>query len=459
LTLGDRRPTVDGMTRSTVLPWLIASAVLAFACEPGATGRSSPQGDVGPSVAVAHDASIAPSDPAPTTVTALDLDTPAAATAVESDVHQSNAFAFKLLGRNKKPNDNMMLSATSIRFALAAPYIGARGTTAREMASALSLDSDPKAAARLAHAELGAWQEARGNAELSIANRLWVDDGFTLLPDFIKIAESAFGATPASIDFGKPAEARSTINRWVSEKTKDKIPELLPEGSIDPSTRLVVTNAIWFKGRWELPFSKSATKDEPFKLDAKKNVTVPSMHLTDTFRVAQLPNLKVLEMRYAESRIAMLVALPNDAGTGALAKLESSLSADTITQWNGALSSGRVNVTLPRFSFRSGGSMGGLLRDLGMRVAFTEKADFSGIAESHGGERLFVGDVFHQTWISVDEIGTEAAAATGTTMRTTSLITGPVVEFHADHPFLFVIEDTKTARVLFVGQVANPKTP
>ncbi|HVH46557.1 MAG TPA: serpin family protein, partial [Labilithrix sp.] len=302
-------------------------------------------------------------------------------------------------------------------------------------------------------------QEARGSAELAIASRLWIDDDFAVLPDFTKLAETAFGAAPASTDYARPEDARKTINAWVAEKTKDKLPELLPQGSVEPTTRLVVTNAIWFKGRWELPFPKAATKDEPFKLDAKKTVNVPSMHLTDTFRVATLPGLKVLEMRYAESQLAMLVVLPDDPAPSALAKLEAGLGADALEKWNGALATARVNITLPRFTFRSGGPMSAPLQDLGMRTAFTEKADFGGIAEPHGSERLFVGQVFHQTWIAVDELGTEAAAATGATMRTTSLVTGPVVEFRVDHPFVFVVEDTKQDRVLFAGRVANPKAP
>jgi serpin B len=396
-----------------------------------------------------------------TTVKSEDLpgpgsgDTPPPPGEASTDIRNANGFTLSVLGRMGKPTENALVSGTSLRQAIGTTYVGARGSTAREMATALALDNDPKIAARLARAELDAWQEAKGSAELNIASRLWVDKGFALQPDFVSTAETSFGAAPAAVSYGKPEEARKTINAWVAEKTKNKIADLLPQGSVDPRTRLVVTNAIWFKGAWQLPFPKGGTKDEPFKVDARKSVSVPTMHLTDSFRVATEQGVKVLEMQYANSALSMLVVLPDDA-TG-LAKIEASLGPDVLERWSGALASARVNISLPRFGFRSGGTMNKTLQDLGMKTAFTEKADFSGIADPKGGERLYIDQVFHQTWIAVDELGTEAAAATGTTMRTTSLVTGPVVEFKVDHPFLFVIQDTKHNRVLFAGRVTSPK--
>jgi serpin B len=395
--------------------------------------------------------------------------TPPAAGELNTDVRNANGFTFKVLSRMRSPQperkapENALVSGTSMRQALGTTYIGARGPTAREMATALSLDNDPKIAARLARAELDAWQASRGNAELNIASRLWVSSDFALQPDFVGTAESAFGAAPATVDYAKPDDARKTINSWVAEKTKDKIPDLLPQGSVDPRTRLVVTNAIWFKGSWQFPFPKAATKDEAFKVDGTRTVTAPMMHLTDSFRFATQPGLKILEMRYAGSSLAMLVVLPDDPQPSGLAKIESTLSsggADTLDEWTSALANARVNVTLPRFKFRSGGAMNTMLQDLGMKIAFTDKADFSGVADvspGRAGERLYINQVFHQTWISVDELGTEAAAATGVTMRTTSLETGPVVDFKADHPFLFLIQDTKHGRLLFAGRLATPK--
>lgn len=445
-----------------VLPWVLPIGLAVTACEGTTPGRTSAAAKGQPSEA--PPATTAPVGPA-TPVESEDLpptttpETPLTSDAISADVRNANRFTLGVLARAnnaKKPPENALISGTSLRHALGTTYVGARGTTAREMASALDLDGDPKVAARLARAELDAWQDAKGSAELRIATRVWVDDDASIQPDFVRTAESAFGAAPATVDYAKPDDARRTINAWVAEKTKDKIADLLPQGSLDPQTRLVVTNAIWFKGRWEFPFPKSATKDEPFKTDGKKSVSVPLMHLTESLRVATEQGLKVLELRYAESQLSMLVVLPDDPQPSALTKLEASLSPDRLEKWASALTTARVNVTLPRFGFRSGGVMNTTLQDLGMKTAFTEKADFSGIAEPRSNERLHVDQVFHQTWIAVDELGTEAAAATGATMRTTSLITGPVVEFRADHPFLFLIHDAKNGRVLFAGRVMNP---
>ena len=451
------------MSLSRVLPWVPLGLALA-ACEssspmPAAAAGQPHAGEASPGATAPSSASPAVSgDPTapPAKSAAGDEDSaPVDDAALAADVRSANSFSLKVLARTKKPTDNALVSGTSLRHALGTTYLGARGPTAREMATALSLDTDAKAAARLARAELAAWQDAAGEAELNIASRLWIDDGFTVAPDFTRAAERGFGAAPASVDYAKADDARKTINAWVAEKTKDKIPELLPQGSVDPRTQLVVTNAIWFKARWAFPFPKAATKDEAFKVEGKKSVTVPMMHLTDSFRVTTQPGVKILEMPYGGSQLSMLIVLPDDPG--ALAKVEASLGPDVLERWTDQLAPARVNVTLPRFTFRSGGVMNTTLQDLGMKTAFTDKADFGGIAEPRGGERLYVNQVFHQTYVAVDELGTEAAAATGATMRTTSMITGPVVEFKADHPFLFLVQDTKHGRLLFAGRVANPK--
>ncbi|HVJ90754.1 MAG TPA: serpin family protein [Labilithrix sp.] len=447
------------MFQTRVLPW-VPLALGVVACGEGSSSgpASSPPKAVDP--AAVTTATLDPPAQAPEATSAAKTRTAEDLTAsteeLTTDIRNANAFTAKLLARTKK-GENAMVSGTSMRHALATTYLGARGATASEMATALSLDKDAKTAAHLARAELAAWQDARGNAELNIASRLWVDDDYQLQPDFTKIALSGFGAAPATVDYGKSEEARKTINGWVAQQTKDKIPELLPQGSIDGRTQLVVTNAIWFKGRWEFPFPKTATKDEAFKLDAQKSVTTPLMHLTDSFRIATLPGLKVLELRYADSQLAMLVALPDEPEPSAIAKLEAALGPETFAKWTAALATARVDVTLPRFTFRGGGSMNSTLQDLGMKTAFSEKADFSGIAAPRAGEPLYMSQVVHQTWVAVDELGTEAAAATGATMRTTSVVTGPVVEFRADHPFLFFVSDVKQGRVLFAGRVLNPK--
>jgi serpin B len=379
----------------------------------------------------------------------------AAAAAVQADVKAANTVAIKLYRKARKGQPNVMLSGTSLRRALGATYLGARGATAREMANALELSDAAKAAA-LAKVERAAWEDAKGKSELVVADRVWTEKKLPLEEDFVKLAADAFGAPVEPLDFSRsPDAARKTVNAWVAEKTSNKIVDLLPSGSIDNRTRLVVTNAIYFKARWTLPFSKSATKDEVFTAAGGKRVTTPMMHETESHRFAQSGGAKVLEMRYESSDLAMLVALPDDPN--GLGQLEENLTADAFEQWTRALGTQRVSVTLPKFTVRSGGPMNAPLQELGMKTAFTSNADFSGIAEPTAGERIEISQVAHQTYVAVDEIGTEAAAATGVVMRTTSLPMGPIVEFKADRPFLFFIQDTKRGRILFMGRVSDPK--
>ena len=372
-----------------------------------------------------------------------------------ADVKAANAFTSKLYVRVKKTPGNLMLSGTSVRHAMEIAYLGARGDTAREMSAALELPADTAKAGALAKAEDAAWQEARGKAELFVANRLWADKAFPLKGEFTTAADAAFGAAAEPVDFQHaPDVARRAINAWVSEKTAQKIPDLLAEGSLDKRTRVVITNAVYFKGRWASPFAAAATKDEPFK--GSKAANVPMMHATSSHRFAHVGNVKVVELRYDTSQLGMLVVLPDDAA--GLGKIEDALSADVLETWTKALAMQRVAVTLPKFGFKWGSALASPLQELGVKAAFSPKADLSGISDAAASDRLQLTQVMHKTWVAVDEAGTEAAAATGAVMSTTSLPMGPVAEFKADHPFLFFVYDAKKGRILFAGRVSDPKS-
>ena len=373
------------------------------------------------------------------------------------DTHASNAFTAKLYARLKRAPGNVMISGTSVRHALALGALGARGETAREMVATLHVPEGTAKQVAVAKAESAAWQDARGSAELVVADRLWSDKALTPKEDFTTAASAAFGASVEPVDFANaPDVARRTVNAWVAEKTANKIPDLLAEGMVDKRTRLLVSDAIYFKARWSAPFTASATKDEPFTAAPGRSATVPTMHDTALHGFAQVGTTKLLMMRYSSSRLAMLVALPDTAA--GLARLEESLSADTFESWTKALAPQRVAISLPRFAFKWGGPLDTPLQDLGMRTAFSGKADFSGIAEPIAGERLQLSHVVQRTWVSVDENGTEAAAASGAGMSVTSAIMGPIAEFKADHPFLFFVYDEKRGRILFAGRMADPKT-
>ena len=459
--------------RSTPSALALALFVLAAGCAGGPPGgppggpqaapapeppRTTPPSDPAPAPADPVAASARSASPVTNGNAAADAPAPSDGSSADqpADVKAANAFTARLYLRVKKAPGNLMISGTSVRHALEIAYLGARGETAREMSSALELPPEPAKAAALAKAESAAWQEARGKAELFDANRLWADKAFPLKSDFTSVAEATFGAAAEPLDFTHaPDVARRAINTWVAEKTAQKIPDLLAEGSIDKRTRVVVTNATYFKGKWSSPFPASATKDEPFKATTKA-ANVPMMHTTSSNRFAHVGAVKVLEMRYDQSQLGMIVVLPDDEK--GLGKLEDSLSAEMFETWTKAIAMQRVAITLPRFGFKWGGPLAPALQELGIKSAFTPKADLSGLADAPPGEHLQVSQVMHKTWVAVDELGTEAAASTGVTMSTTSLPMGPIADFKADHPFLFFVYDAKKGRILFAGRVSDPKS-
>lgn len=433
------------------------------ACSSGPTPAAAPTAALGAPGAAPGPTAVAgrAADPAtaPTSAPAAPPSTaaPVSPTDEAAATRAANTFTTKLYARMRRAPGNIMLSGTSVRQPLALTAAGARGETARELATALSVDPDPTKAAAAARAEVAAWQEARGKSELVVANRLWTDKSFAVKDDFKNVATSAYGAGVEPVDFAhSPDVARKAINQWVAERTESKIPDLLAEGAVDKRTRLVVSNAVYFKGRWSSPFSKDATKNEAFKVTAAKSVDVPTMHANGQHAYAHVGNVKVLSMRYEGSQLGMLIVLPDDAA--GLAKVEEALTPETFESWSKAASAQRVTVSLPRFGFKWGGPMESALQELGIKSAFGQKADFAGIAEPAGGERLQMSRVVQKTWVAVDEEGTEAAAASGISLSVTSAQTGPVAEFKADHPFLFFVYDTKRARILFAGRVSDPKS-
>jgi serpin B len=383
------------------------------------------------------------------------LAAPAAAAAPSpSAPTASNDFDFAMYGALRDKPGNLFFSAPSMRQALGVAYLGARGTTASEMATALHLDADRATSAASAAYEISGWQSARGASQLAIANRLWADASFRMNSEYVKTANAAYGSAVEPVDFiHAPGAARLTINAWVEKQTNDKIKDLLPPPSITSDTRLVITNAIWFKGTWERTFDKNATTDAPFRVDAATKLDAKTMHQTAPFAYAAVPGAKVLEMPYGKSDLAMDVILPDDPG--GLAKIEAQLTPGTFATWTSALRTQKVAVSFPKVTFTWGGSVKPQLIGLGMKSAFTNSADFTGIAT---GGNLYVSDVIHKAFVAIDEEGTEAAAATAVIIsKESTSIELPPVRFDADHPFAFVIRDVKRNRILFMGRVTNPK--
>jgi serpin B len=388
----------------------------------------------------------------------LAADASAAATKPATD--GSNDFTLAMYGRLAKQDGNVFFSGTSLREALGIAYLGAQGDTAREMAGTLHFDADTSTSVQAAKTELADWETARGSAQLDIANRLWLDKSFEPTKAFASAARLGYGATTDPIDFmSAPDASRTTINEWVAGKTHDHIKDLLPAKSIDKDTRVVITNAIWFKGDWASAFAKDATHDEPFAVPgANTRPTVATMHQTGTFGFSHVSGVKTLEMKYEKSDLAMDVLLPDDPN--GLSKLEDDLSSAKFATFMRLLPHD-VQVSLPKIKLSWGAKMNDPLRDLGMRTAFIDGlGDFSGIAppEETGG-KLYVSAVFQKAFVAIDEKGTEATAATGVVMgrETVTSVAVPPEVFKADHPYLFVIRDVRHGRILFMGRVQDPR--
>jgi serpin B len=367
-----------------------------------------------------------------------------------------NAFAVTLYGQLRNRSGNLFFSPESISTALAMAYAGARGETALQMAKTLHFTLPPEQLHPAMGALLRDLNAAHAGYQLSVANALWAQHGYSFLDDFLKLINDDYGAGLNQVDFKASTEAaRLTINRWVEQKTQDKIKDLLQPGALKPATRLVLTNAIYFKGDWQTQFDKAQTQVEDFHASPERAIKAPLMHREGSFNYFNGGTFQVLEIPYKGNELSMVIFLPSDIS--GLSALEQALTPSDAQQWLRQLSSvPKVIVTVPKFKTTQEFELGGTLAAMGMPLAFTGGADFSGMT----GKRDFaISQVIHKAYIDVNEEGTEAAAATAVTMRALAMRapdrTPPPV-FRADHPFLFLIRDHRTNSILFMGRIADP---
>jgi serpin B len=368
-----------------------------------------------------------------------------------------NAFGLALYGKLAVDPGNTIVSPASVSVALAMTHAGARGQTAAELEAALRYGRPAAEVQQAVATMLQAWNAEHEGTELAVANRLFGEASLPFEPAFIELTGRTFGAPLERVDFiGAPEPARVRINDWVKDRTRDRIRDLVPSGAIDDTTRLVLTNALYFKAQWQHPFVDGGTADKPFTTAAGE-VKAPTMMLTEELRHAAIPadGVELLELPYADGRFAMLIALPT--ATDGLPAVEAKLDAATLDAWVAALATKRVAVALPKWKTSPAESLAlePALRALGIEQAFTGQADFAGMTASPAG--LMITEVFHKGFIEVDEKGTEAAAATAVVMAERGI--GPVDPPHrfvADHPFAFVVRDTRSGMVMFMGRVADP---
>lgn len=370
----------------------------------------------------------------------------------------NNRFAvglYQQLAAGKK--GNLFFSPSSISAALAMTYAGAEGRTEKEMADVLQfkLPEDRLHSAQRQFSNIMNADDKDRGYELQVANRLWGQQGYGFRPEYLKVTRDNYAAELAEVDFIRKTEAtRKTINSWVEKQTKGKIKDLIPQGSLDALTRLVLTNAIYFKGDWTTPFDAKKTKDAPFHLTKTEKIDVPLMFHKDKFRYGEAKDLQILQLPYGKDELlSMVVLLPKDVD--GLLSLEKSLSEESLAKQIAGLRSREVMVFLPKFKMTSEFELSKVLRTMGMPTAFTPgAADFSGMSTN---EKLYISAVIHKAFVDVNEKGTEAAAATGVVIRATSAPPPPPT-FRADRPFAFLIRDNRTGAFLFLGRVVNPKS-
>ncbi len=445
--------------KTIVLSTLVIAILTITACSPAApapdddqtpeepTPTPEPTGDRAPGEAVASDLE---------RVSAPDVSDADLSAVAEGN----SAFAFDLYQRlvEEQGDQNLFYSPYSISLALAMTYAGARGETEQQMADAIHYTL-PHERLHPAFNALDQALESRGKGaegkddkgfRLNIANAIWGQEGYPFLDAFLDTLAMNYGAGLRVLDFVEaPEKARVTINEWVSEKTEGKIEELIPRGVIGSATRLVLTNAIYFNAAWSTPFQEERTRDGAFHLLDGSEVTVPMMRQTTSYGYAKGEGYQAVELPYDGRQLSMVIVLPK---AGEFEAFEGALDAERMSAIVDKLDRQEVALTMPKFEFDAGFGLNDALRAMGMEDAFSEAADFSGMT---GTTELFISSVIHKAFVSVDEEGTEAAAATAVVMAEKAMPAEPV-EVTVDRPFTFTIRDIETGAVLFVGRVLDP---
>jgi serine protease inhibitor len=361
-------------------------------------------------------------------------------------------FAFELFSRinSDNPGQNVLVSPFSISSALAMTYAGARGETEAQMARTLHFAAQDKLHPAFRQVDDTLSGSCRDDCKLYITNALWGQSGYKFKSDFRELVKKFYDGGFRETDFsGDPDGSRITINKAVEDATAGKIKDLLAKDDITELTRLVLTNAVYFKDSWESRFDEGATATAPFYKSPGATVNAQMMHQQGRFMYAKpVDGLQMLELPYSGNALSMVVLLPEHDVDG----LASRLNYDDVVRWLKQMHPSEVKVSLPRFKFNARYGLNSVLTDMGMPDAFDDmKADFSGLTGKKG---LYITAVIHQADIEVNEEGTEAAAATAVVIGTKSM--PMITEFNADRPFVFMILHKATGAILFIGSVKDP---
>ena len=375
-------------------------------------------------------------------------------------VSANNQFAiemYKEFGKGK--SENLFFSPWSISSAFAMTYEGAKGNTAEEMRKVFYFPENGIVRNSSFAALYNKINTPNNAYELSTANALWAEKTYSFLEDYTNTIDNYYRGKVTNLDFiNDPVDSADTINSWVEDKTNDKIKDLVPASALTPLTRLVLTNAIYFKGTWVNQFDKSLTEKEDFRITDFEKVKTDMMHMDgqEGFKYAETEDLQIIELPYKGDKLSMIILLPKE---NELKPIEEKFTAEKLDELQSEMYSHEVIVSIPKFKFETKYFMVDNLKNMGLELAFTEKkpgiasADFSGM---DGTKELYISDVIHQAFVDVNEEGTEAAAATAIVMMGATSAPMPPLVFKADHPFMFIIQENETNSILFIGQVVNP---
>lgn len=382
-------------------------------------------------------------------------------------VDGNTAFALNLYGVARQgTTGNLLFSPFSISQALAMTYAGAEGETAAQIAQTMQFTLDPSTLP-MAFQMLDKDLVSRGTSgadrsrgypprSLQIANGLWGEQTFPFSPVFSNQLAEHYGAGLQPVDFlHDPAGARKKINNWIAKHTGNRIQNIVPEGVLTTDSRLVLANAVYFSGGWLFTFDENNTEDAEFTLLDGATTRVPFMQQQEHFSYAAGDGYQMVELPYAGSQFAFTVLLPD---AGQFATIEQKLDSAALTTAIDQLESRDLILSLPKFEFDNSTSLATMLQALGMTDAFDPNtADFSGMLDADTPELLSIGDVLHEAFISVDEEGTEATAATAVIMEAGAVAPGDQpLDVRIDRPFIFLIRDTQTGTILFMGRMMNP---
>lgn len=379
-------------------------------------------------------------------------------------VTSSNRFAINLFN-NLGQNQNLFFSPFSISTAIAIAINGARDVTLQSVKNTLKINTDLPSynidfKSLLTKLNI---DRKKDSIELSLANSLWMQQDFNFNKSFVEIAEGYYNSELNQTNFKLPDElekSRIKINDWVEEKTKNKIKDLIKPNILDTTTRLIITNAIYFKGRWLYQFDLGQTVKEPFYSDDEK-ISTDFMKLNETScKYYEEGEFKMIELPYLGEEFSMIIILP-DMKDG-IDNLESNFSLENYTEWTKNLKQEIVDVSIPKFKLDSEFKLSQVLSQMGMQIAFSDEADFRGMVDdSNKVDNLKISDIIHKSFMDINEAGTEASAATAAFFVYPVELTPPVENkkfFKADHPFIFLIKENSTNTILFLGRMINPKT-